>query len=60
MKKINVDLFIEYDEEKETIEYYNIGGEHTLGEIAVIVAAFKRCLEDWGYEVKRKEEDEND
>lgn len=54
-KTIKVDLFIEYDEDKETIEYYNIGGEHTLGEIAVIVATFKKCLNDWGYDVTRND-----
>lgn len=54
-KAIKVDLFIEYDEDKETIEYYNIGGEHTLGEIAVIVATFKKCLNDWGYDVTRND-----
>lgn len=56
-KTIKVDLFIEYDDDKETIEYYNIGGEHTIREMAVIFATFKKMLNDWGYDVERKEED---
>ena len=53
MKTIKVDLFIEYDEEKEQILDYDFMGDYTLGEVAVIVATFKRCLVDWGYEVIR-------
>jgi len=55
-KTLKVDLFIEYDDDKETIEYYNIGGEHTIREMAVIIATFKKILKELGYEVKRKEE----
>lgn len=53
MKTINVDLFIEYDEEKKGLTYYNIGGEQTIREMAVIVATFKKILNEFGYEVIR-------
>lgn len=55
-KTIKVDLFIEYDEEKKGLTYCNIGGEYNLTELAVIMSAFKKYLNDWGYEVKRIEE----
>lgn len=56
MKTIKVDLFIEYDDDKEIINNYEIRGDYTLAEIAVIVGTFKHCLKDWGYEVKLIEE----
>lgn len=54
--KIELKLTIDYDEDTKTIHKYDIADEYTLGEIAVIVATFKQCLKEWGYDVKRKEE----
>lgn len=57
MKTINLEMFIKYDEDAEKIIDYDFADkEYTLGDVAVIVATFRRCLEDWGYEVKRIEE----
>lgn len=56
MKTIDMRMFIKYDEDKEQILDYDFMGDYTLGEVAVIVATFKKCLNDWGYDVKRIEE----
>lgn len=52
MATINLKMKIDYDSESKTIHQYDIADEYTLGEIAVIVATFKQCLKDWGYDVK--------
>lgn len=54
--KIELRLTIDYDSDTKTIHKYEIADEYTLGEIAVIVATFKQCLKDWGYDVKLMEE----
>ena len=56
MKTIDMRMFIKYDDEQEKILDYDFMNEYTLAEVAVIVATFKKCLKDWGYDVKRKEE----
>lgn len=56
MKTIDMRMLIKYDEEKEQILDYDFMNEYTLAEVAVIVATFKKCLNDWGYDVIRKEE----
>lgn len=49
-------MLIKYDEEEKKILDYDVINVYTIGEMAVIISAFKRCLEDWGYKVKRIEE----
>lgn len=55
MATINLKMTIDYNNESETIDNYEFADEYTVGEAAVIVATFKQCLKDWGYEVKLKE-----
>ena len=56
MARINLKMTIDYDRVDKTIDKYDIDGKYSAGEIAVIIATFKHCLKDWGYEVKRVEE----
>ena len=56
MATINLKMAIDYNDESKTIDNYEIMEEYTIGEVSVIVATFKQCLKDWGYEVKIKED----
>lgn len=52
MDTINLKMTIDYDAESKTIHKYDITDEYTLGEISIIMATFKQCLKEWGYDVK--------
>lgn len=54
-KKFKVKLSICYDPITRCIKWHNFNGKYTIEEMSVIVATFRRCLEEWGYQVKRAE-----
>lgn len=54
MARIDLKMTIDYDRETNTIDNYDFDGEYSLEEVAVIIATFKHCLKEWGYEVKRE------
>lgn len=47
-------MTITYDENNPQRLGYDINGLYNMEEMAAIVEAFKRCVSNWGYDVKMK------
>lgn len=52
-KKVKVSLTITYDPVTKEVKGHQFNGKYTLDELSTIVPTFRKCLEEWGYQVKR-------